>query len=519
MWNEKQMLRLIRKYPVVIVYGAGMVGTLTVDRILANGIDAQKLIIAVSKKRPGEAESLCGIKISEIEDVLQYTDSALVIIATMSDLQEEIRSLLNLKGFEHMVSIQSHLYNNMCECYIQDFGDSHPVKIRKDAKTKIMFMASDNNRTSGAFLCMVEVCVLLKQYGVETLIILPCYGTGEVLLKEAEIGFTYVLSTHWGYEITREHDFCNKVIFAMRLLKNQKTRKKLVRFIQKYGINLVHCNTSYTYIGAVAAKKSGIPVIWHIREDMEEQGYRFFIYQKAKQLIGQSNCVIYVSQYLESKLKLSENNLSAVVYDAVNYINEVHALPRNILSEPTVAMILVGAIAPHKGQEELIDACAVLKKNNFSSYRLLLVGRGEKCYVEELQKQVKLYQLEDNIIFYGQSNEVKSLYEESDISFMCSKAEPYGRVTIEAQLFGCLVIGAASGATTELIVDGNTGLLYEAGNVQALADCISRAISDVERSRRIARSGQEFAQKTYTQQNQLKCMLGLYEGVLERKMV
>lgn len=35
-------------------------------------------------------------------------------------------------------------------------------------------------------------------------------------------------------------------------------------------IDIVHINTSWTYVGALAAKKAKIPFIWHIREFLEE---------------------------------------------------------------------------------------------------------------------------------------------------------------------------------------------------------------------------------------------------------
>ncbi|SEW09211.1 glycosyltransferase family 4 protein [[Clostridium] fimetarium] len=517
--NENGLINTVRKYPFVIVYGAGLVGSLTVKRLLANKIEEEKLIIAVGNDQPNHTKILCGIKVYTIEEVLQYVSNALVIIATMPGLHEGVFESLDMKGFQHIIPVSLYIYNNMCEKYVQNFCEVNPINIDKNVKTKIMFMASDNSITSGAFLCMVELCISLKQYGVEVIVILPCYGNGEILLKKAEICYTYLLSTHWGYEISREHDYFYKSIFKYKLLRNKKASQKLVHMIQLYGINLVHCNTSYTYVGAKAARQLGTPFVWHIREDMNDQGYNFYCYKKASQLIEHSNLVIFVSNYMKSKVQLGTSNQTVVLYDAVNFADELYIAPREILNEATVKMILVGAISPHKGQKELIEACAYLKNNNFTDFQLLLVGKGEEHYVKELRKQVKLYQLEDYIIFYGQSDEVKRLYENSDFSFMCSNAEPYGRVTIEAQLAGCLVIGSASGATTELIEDGKTGYLYDTGNVQDLADCIYRAISDVKCSRRIAKFGQCYAQKTYTKQNQLKRMIEMYENVLERTLI
>lgn len=516
--KEGQIIGQIGKYPYVIVYGAGLVGTLVVKRLLENGVKEDKIFVAVSKIQSNHMDSLSGINVFVIDELLQYASSALVIIATMPVLHEEILQYLYKKGFHNIIGVSDSIYAHMTKRYVECFNKKYPINMHSEAKTKIMFLSSDNSVTSGAFLCMVDLCKLLKQYGVEVVVVLPCYGNGEMLLQNTGVYYTYVLSKHWGYETVRNHDLLYKCKFKLKLCQNKRAIKKLSYMINQYGIDIVHCNTSYTYVGAVAAKQLGIPIVWHIREDMKVQGFQFFNDKKARSLIESSKLIVYVSEYIKSKILLN-NHRSVVLYDAINYTTNDNQGSKDILSKPKIKMILVGAITPHKGQNDLIEACSILKRNNIVSFELLIVGKGNESYVENLKQQVKSYQLEKEIIFFGQSNAVDRLFEESDISFMCSTAEPYGRVTIEAQLAGCLVIGAASGATPELIVDGKTGYLYEAGNVEELAKCILKAISDVKRSRKIAELGQNYAKKTYSTFNQLKGVISLYENILERKLI
>ena len=60
---------------------------------------------------------------------------------------------------------------------------------------------------------------------------------------------------------------------------------------------------------------------------------------------------------------------------------------------------------------------------------------------------------------------------------MCSRAEAFGRVTVEAMKLGLPVIGAARGATPELVRDGWNGLLYAHGDANELAGKIDRSIA------------------------------------------
>lgn len=181
-------------------------------------------------------------------------------------------------------------------------------------------------------------------------------------------------------------------------------------------------------------------------------------------------------------------------------------------------MVQVGLIAPYKGQQELIDACRILKSKNIIRFHLLIIGKSKENHVNALKENVKRYGLKDYISFWGPSGYVSEIYDKSDISFMCGEKEAYGRVTIESQMAGCLVIGANAGGTAELIKDGETGYLYEVGNSEALAEKIINAINNPELSGRIARAGQEYARKTYTEERNISEILNIYEEVLGRTM-
>ena len=49
---------------------------------------------------------------------------------------------------------------------------------------KILLVSSDNNKTSGAFLCMIQLAIHLRDdFGESVQIVLPWRGDGEELLK------------------------------------------------------------------------------------------------------------------------------------------------------------------------------------------------------------------------------------------------------------------------------------------------------------------------------------------------
>jgi glycosyltransferase involved in cell wall biosynthesis len=64
--------------------------------------------------------------------------------------------------------------------------------------------------------------------------------------------------------------------------------------------------------------------------------------------------------------------------------------------------------------------------------------------------------------------------DRAHVGLMCSRSEAFGRVTVEYLRRGRPVIGTRSGGTPELTEDGVTGLLYDPGDIEALADHIER---------------------------------------------
>ena len=364
---------------------------------------------------------------------------------------------------------------------------------------------------------MAEMCAQLREQGIGAAVILPLYGTGASLLEEKGIPYTYVESRDWAYKEETIRKLREKFQFAAGLLLNRRAKRELVSLLKEQKIDLVHCNTTYTYIGAVAARQCKIPFVWHLRENLEHQGYRIFWKKKALQLMGQAGRVIAVSQYIKGLFSFEREGILDVLYDAVD-MEQTECCQREILQGRTIQMIQVGVLIEYKGQRELIEACNILKRKNVIDFHLLIVGKGLQGYEKELHQLVKKYDLEENISFYGVSSDVASLYAQSDISFMCSSREAYGRVTIESQLSGCLVIGVDSGATPELIEDGRTGYLYKTGDIQDLTQKIMKAVTDLKTSREIARNGRIYAEKTYTKEKSVRKMINIYEEVLGREL-
>lgn len=513
---EKQLFYQAKKYNTLIIYGAGMVGELLLSRLERYGFRKKVLGFAVSKRseESNQLDRLFGIPVYEIADLESYKSNSLVIIATLPNLHEEIKDVLLKLKFENQIFITIKLYMEMGKHYMKHYNEQYPVCFSETAKAKIVFMASDNNKVSGAFLCLVELCCQLIEAGISILVVLPYQGSGASLLIQNKIPHTYIPASDWAYEIAKNNSVWEKIKFKYRLLKNLYAEKKLIRLFKDNAVDLIHCNTVFTYIGAAAAKKIGIPYVWHIRENLENLGYCIFDYSKSFYLLEQASKIIAVSDYVKRLMPFKEETI-CTIYDAVVIDREL-CFKRELLNQDMVQLIQVGTLAEHKGQKEAIQACAVLKNRGFACFQLLIVGKGKDDYVNELKEMIDILGLKDNVFLYGSCSNIGKLYCKSDISLVCGSREAYGRVTIESQLTGCIVIGVNSGGTRELIQDGETGYLYEAGNIEDLANKIEQVITNPLISKKIAQCGQRYAKNHYTQEETFRQILNVYECILSK---
>lgn len=333
----------------------------------------------------------------------------------------------------------------------------------------ILLVSSDNNKTSGAFLSLVELAVNLKtRYGHKVFVILPKPGDGISLLEEHHINYKIVPTLSWiVYKNVSIKSIVKYCIKGIGLLLNFISILYLCFFIYKYKIDIVHNNTIFTYIGAVASKIMRKPLVWHIREDIENAfTSKLFNNRLGYKLINSSNCIIFVSHYIQSRYtRHIDNTKYVVIYDG---IDTSFYKVRPILTNDLVNIAIIGHLNRNKNQIELIETLHNLISKRVTNFHLYIIGDGELR--SELEEYVKNHNMDSYVSFYGRRSDLHAILDTIDVVVSCSKSEAFGRTLIEAMLHGCLVISSVSenNASNEIIESGVNGLLYPLGDMSKL---------------------------------------------------
>lgn len=386
---------------------------------------------------------------------------------------------------------------------------------------KILFISSDNNKTSGAFLCLVELNRSLRElYHIDTLVIIPKKGDGVQLLDKYHIPYRFVPSYSWitynGFGLKAIAKTCFK---SLMMIYNLFAIRKIRHIIRDENIDLVHTNTIFTYVGAKAAFAEHKKHIWHLRECIDrDYNSRILVGKRGYDLIAKSDVVVAVSEMVRRNYqdKFPTKKVQ-VIYDGVS--DELYK-KREIFLQERVQFTCIGGLIEHKNQKEVIHAASILKQKGYQNFHVNLVGRGPMK--QELQDEISSLGLDEYITLCGTFDRIQDILEETDVVCVASKSEAFGRTTVEGMLQGCLIIGAdtVDSATKELIQDKKTGFLYQSSDVGLLASVMSICLQEERQKdlQRIARNGQKRALEKYTTTVNAKNMLVLYQDILAKSI-
>ena len=106
----------------------------------------------------------------------------------------------------------------------------------------------------------------------------------------------------------------------------------------------------------------------------------------------------------------------------------------------------------------------------------------------------------------GYSNNIN--IQNYDIGIICSKSEGFGRVTVEYMMNELPVIGTNTGATPEIILDGETGFLFELDDYEMLASKIKILLEDIDLRKKMGIAGRKRAENEF---NESKMTQQIYE--------
>lgn len=381
---------------------------------------------------------------------------------------------------------------------------------KKERKINLLFCSSDNNLASGAFLSLVSLCKIMKNnYNINPIVILPISGDGQRLLENEGIKYYKIPQVSMILKINAS--FFDYLNYIFKSIKKSGALFKIINIIKKEDIDIIHLNSLYTHLGAIAGLITKKPFVWHIRETIYKDFNCKILFKKQFfNLVNKSNRIIAISEAVNNEFPELTKDKVSIIYDGIEE-NTYKIYPHHLFKNTKTHFLCVGHIFPNKGQMELLKACKLLLNNGYTDWNLRLLGKGD---TKPLEKYIVQNKLSPFVEIIGFSPDVKSYLAQSDIAFIPSHFEAFGRTCVEALFAGCLVIAANAGALPEIITDNKTGLLFESKNEKNLYEKIIFALTNKPYCAELAKQGQKEAIRRFTVETNAANIHKVYTDVL-----
>jgi len=183
------------------------------------------------------------------------------------------------------------------------------------------------------------------------------------------------------------------------------------------------------------------------------------------------------------------------------------------------AIVCAGTIGPRKGQTFLAEAFQRIAPK-FPDWQLYLIGRkGDADMTQKIRQLITRHHLEKQIQMPGPctDEELREWLKSSAIFAMPSLYEGLGLSLQEAQFYECACIGTRCGGVTDLIQDGDNGLLVDAGKVEPLAEALKKLMGDAAlREKFSRRAPQSVLEKGMTAGKMVEAYERLYAELLNQ---
>jgi glycosyltransferase involved in cell wall biosynthesis len=171
-------------------------------------------------------------------------------------------------------------------------------------------------------------------------------------------------------------------------------------------------------------------------------------------------------------------------------------------------LLSVGRLSKEKGQTDLIQAVALLRKQNSDcNLRLIIVGDGPDA--NKLKDTARSAGVEDWVVFAGHQTDVTPYYTMADLMVLPSHTEGSPNALLEAMAAGLPIVATAVGGVPEIVTSEKEALLVEKDDPEALAAAIERVLGDEDLQMRLSSAARSTA-SAYSPEMYCESMLSLY---------
>jgi len=273
---------------------------------------------------------------------------------------------------------------------------------------------------------------------------------------------------------------------------------------------VVYVNTVVSLSAAVAARRRGIPCIWHLREMFNDVGGEMHAPRWAMPFLRRI-IRYHADEIVANSTATAQNLLGPQAHQATIVPNAVRAAffdenrsqsdVRKTFDLPIDATIVgvPGTLRPAKGHQFFLEAIAPLIRDR-ESLLIAITGEGPPDVTARIESCVQGLGIGRCVEFLGWVTDMPAFYRLCDIVCIPSRAESFGRTAIEAFAVGTPVVATAVGGLKDIVADGKTGWLVAYGDRDALRSAMQEAFQKPDVRQKMSANARQVADIKYHEQ-------------------
>ena len=371
---------------------------------------------------------------------------------------------------------------------------------------------------------ILQVVPRLESGGVER-------GVVEITQATVRAGMTALVASSGGplvHQVTRAGGQHIELPLASKNpLVMWRNARALQRIIEERGVRVIHARSrAPAWSAYFAAKRTGIAFLTTFhgvygRASRFKHAYNS-VMVKGRKVIAVSQ---FVMQHIMKEYSVPAERIRLIPRGVdFSLFDEQHVIADRVVQlikswrlpeEPVPIILCPGRISRIKGQHLLVEALTRIKDMHFLC---IIAGNdaGHESYREELEAQIVAGGLEGKVRIAGNTNFMTEAYTLAQIVVVPSiKPESFGRVAIEAQAMGRLVVATDHGGARETIIPNETGYLVPVGDAQTMAEAIRYGLTmDAQTSQAMGDFAREHVRAHFSSEQMQEKTIAVYRELL-----
>ena len=229
--------------------------------------------------------------------------------------------------------------------------------------------------------------------------------------------------------------------------------------------------------------------------------YKKIFLNMARYTLGRADKLRAVSSSTEAQVKEINQNKEITRFPAwVDFDNFKDILPVRE-NNKDFKILFIGSVTDRKKPHLIVEA---INNLNSKDVKLYVVGpTPNESYLSKLKELVNKYKLEEQVVFAGSVDRksVMEYYSQSNLMILPSVSEGLARVIFESQVTGCPVLVTDAPGMGDIVIDGQTGYVFESNNLESLTNKIQEIKTNYKDAIHVGKNAKDFILSNYSADN------------------